>query len=248
MNILIVDDEKNAREVLAELIGLYCEGGFQLEMADGIASALQSIRKKAPDLLLLDIHLKDGSGFELLNKVQHQDIHIIFITAYDEYAIRACKVSAIDYLLKPVDPDELKEAIGKAQRRVEKDKLSDRLDAFIQNMSDEGRQVKKITLKTADTIHILNVSDIVFCKADGNYTTFHLLDRKTIVVSRPIGDYEELIGSRQFMRTHQSYLVNLDHVIRYEKGDGGHVVTVHENNIPVSTRKKEQLMQYLQNM
>lgn len=245
IDILIVDDETKAREVIGEMIRLYCtDSDIALREADGVQSGVAAIQHKTPDLLLLDIRLKDGNGFDLLNRIKHLAIPVIFITAYEEYAIKACKVSALNYLLKPVDPFELKDAIANAGKRIEREKLVERLDTFMQNFSGSERQVKRITLKTAESIYIINTSDIVFCEADGNYTTFYLLDKRRVTVSRPLGDYEEMIGSDRFIRTHQSYLVNMDHIIRYEKGEGT-IITVTEDKVPVSTRKKEQLLQFL---
>jgi two-component system LytT family response regulator len=245
MNVLIVDDEKKAREIIKQLILLEGFQHINIREANGVETALQSINQSPPDLLLLDIQLKDGSGFDLLNKIKDHDFQLIFITAFDEYAIKACKVSALDYLLKPIDPDEFNQAIKKAEKKISREKLADRLDTFLQNMEGNARELKKITLKTVDTIYIVNISDIVFCEGAGNYTTFHLLDQQKIMVSKPIGEYEEMISTQKFIRVHQSFLVNVDHIIRYKKGEGGFIITVLNNSIPVSTRKKEQLMNFL---
>lgn len=245
MNILIVDDETRAREVIADMIRMYCnDSDISLEEADGVQTALAAIQRNAPDLLLLDIRLKDGNGFDLLNRIKHLELPVIFITAYEEYAIKACKVSALNYILKPVDPFELKDAIANAGKKIEREKLVERLDTFMQNYSGNERQVKRITLKTAESIYIVNTSDIIFCEADGNYTTFHLADKRQVTVSRPLGDYEEMIASSRFIRTHQSYLVNVEHITRYERAEGI-IVMVNDNKVPVSTRRKEQLLQFL---
>jgi two-component system LytT family response regulator len=245
MHLLIVDDEKRAREIIKKLIELEGIENMVITEAGSVEKALQCISEYPPDLVLLDIQLKDGTGFDLLNKIKNQHFQIIFITAFDEYAIKACKVSALDYLLKPVDPEEFSLALKKAEKRINREKLADRLDTFLLNMEGETREIKKITLKTSDTIYIVNVSDIVFCEGAGNYTTFHLLDKQKIMVSKPIGEYEEIIATQKFIRIHQSFLVNVDHIIRYKKGEGGFIVTALNNSIPVSTRKKEQLMQFL---
>jgi two-component system LytT family response regulator len=235
-------------------IAYACDGntvgpeGIQINEADGVENAVRSIHQKKPDLLLLDIQLKDGNGFEILQEIKNVDLQVIFITAYQEYAIKACKASALDYILKPVDPDELILAINKAQQKIDKEKIFEKLESFMENISRTDQQLRKITLKTADSIHIVLVDDIVYCEGSGNYTTFHMKDKKNIMVSKPIGEYEDLISNRNFIRTHQSFLVNMDHVLRYEKGDGGFIITKNNDSIPVSTRKKDQLMQYLQNM
>jgi len=247
MNILIVDDEKKARETIVEMVKLYAPAEVNIHEADGVSSAVEQIKKVNPDLLLLDINLKDGMGFDVLTKSENKDINVIFITAYEEYALKACKMSALDYLLKPVDPDELEKALLKAYNKTDKEKIFERVQAFMENMKGE-KQAKKITLKTSDSIYIINVDDIVYCEADGNYTTFKLMDDRRIVVSKPLGDYEDMINRKEFIRTHQSFLVNMNHVIKYEKGDGGVLITANNQQVPVSTRKKEFVMQYFQNM
>lgn len=248
MKILIVDDEKRARETIHEMLRLYTEGYTEIREAEGVETALELIRSYQPDVVLLDIQLKDGNGFDILNKIGDPNFGVIFITAYEEYAIKACRVSALDYLLKPIDPEELQEAMAKARRRLDKEKWTDRLDTFIQNMQGNNRELKKIILKTADSLHVVNIADIVCCEADRNYTTFHLANTQQIVVSKTLGDYEEMIGGGRFIRTHNSFLVNMDHVTRYEKGEGGYIVTNTGKSIPVSVRRKEQVLQYMQNL
>lgn len=245
MDILIVDDEKQARETIAGMVSLYCdEGDITLRQADSIQNAISEITRQTPDLLLLDIQLTDGNGFDLLKKINPENFNIVFITAYQEYAIKACKVSALDYLLKPFDPDELKESIEKARRKINKEKIIERLDALAQNMAETTGAIKKITIKTASSIFIINISDIIYCEADRNYTTFHLKDKRKIIASKPLGDYEEMINSDTFIRPHQSYLINTEFISRYEKGNGGMIITIHEDAIPVSSRKKEQVLQF----
>lgn len=245
MRILIVDDEKKARDTITRMLQLYCPGEGLPEEAAGVTEALQKIQVSPPDLVLLDIHLKDGTGFDLLQKAGAFDFYVIFITAFEEYAIRACKVAALDYLLKPINPDELREAIAKARKRVEKEKMLERLDAFMQNMSGAAPRIHKITLKTAESIHVVSVADIVYCEASGSYTIFHLHDGRKIMVSRALGEYEEMIGSGTFIRVHQSFLVNGDHILRYERGDGGALILTHEQPVPVSSRKKDLVLQFL---
>lgn len=240
MNILVVDDERKTREVIVQMIRNYCQGSFEIEEADSVGTALKTIRRRKPDLLLLDIQLKDGSGFSLLEELGNPELNVVFITAYEEYAIKACRASALDYLLKPVDVDELKDAIRKAQKRVEKDQLG----TIIQNLKNEQKTIRKITLKTADSIYILNTNEIIYCQGSGNYTTFYLVDQRKILVSKPLGEYEELIGGSDFLRVHQSYMVNMNHILRYEKRDGGSIITIHNHSIPVSSRRKEQVMQF----
>ncbi len=246
MNVLIVDDEQKARETIKEVIKLYCPQVTVVNEADGVKSALIHINSQKPDLILLDIRLNDGNGFDIIDQIRSHNIVIIFITAYNEYAIKAFRVAALDYLLKPIDAEEFALSLERAYEKIKASKLSERIDAFLQNM--KTGELKKITLKTNENIHIVNISDIIYCEADKNYTTFYLINTTKILVSRTLGEFEELLSGSGFMRVHQSFLINLSNITSYEKGDGGFVITSGNHKIPVSTRKKEQLMQFLQNL
>lgn len=242
---LIVDDEKRAREAVREVIKLYCPEISSVYEADSVSSAVNQIAELNPDLVFLDVELQDGNGFDVLKAIGDKKINVIFVTGSEEFAIKAFKVSALDYILKPVDPDELSAAVASAREKISAGKLSDRMEVLMKNMENISQGIKKITLKTADSIHVINISDIVYCEADRNYTNFHLLNGKKILVSRSLGEYEEMLPVETFLRVHQSYLVNVDHISRYDRTDGGFLVTVNEKSIPVSTRKKDQLISYL---
>jgi two-component system LytT family response regulator len=242
---LIVDDEKRARETIREVIKLYCPEITSVSEADSVPTAVEAIHAENPDLLFLDIRLNDGSGFDVLKHLKDKKPGVIFITAYEEYAIQAFKVSALDYLLKPIDPDDFSAAVKRALQKINEGKFAERMDVFMKNMENASQGVKKMTLKTADSIHVINIADIVCCEADRNYTEFHLITGEKIVVSRSLGEYEDMLPVESFLRVHQSFLVNVAYIKRYDKTDGGFLITVNEKTIPVSTRKKDQLIQYL---
>jgi two-component system LytT family response regulator len=248
MYALIVDDEKRARDTIAQMIKLYCPEIGTMKEASSVKTALDIIKKEKPDILLLDIRLEDGNGFDILKKINPEDFSIIFITAYDEYAIKAFKVSAIDYLLKPLDPDELIEAIARVHKKISKQLISNRVDLFLNQIELRNSVLKKITLKTAESIYIINIEDIIYCEASKNYTTFVLVNKQKILVSKNLREYEQLLPSHVFLRPHQSYLVNLKHITQYEKGEKNCLVMTDNYAIPVSTRKKEQVMQYFKNI
>ncbi|MCP4438027.1 MAG: response regulator transcription factor [Aureispira sp.] len=248
MHILIVDDEKRARETVHQMLKLYCPEVTQISEADSVKAAVEAIHQQSPSLILLDIRLGDGNGFDVLKRTIGKSLNVIFITAYDEYAIKALKVSAIDYLLKPIDLDEFLEAIQKAKQKITQDLWNERIGLFLQNVETPNTQIKKLTLKTADSIHIINIEDIAYCESDRNYTTFHLIDDRKILVSKSLREYENLLPKKNFMRTHQSYLVNFDHVIRYEKGDKNYLVTNNEKQVPVAIRKKDQVIHFLKDL
>lgn len=245
MRVLIVDDEKKARETIRELIKRYCPEVTDICEADSVHSAVKQISNKDPDLVLLDVDLTSGNGFDVIREVGDKKMNIIFVTGSEEFALKAFKISALDYILKPIDPTELSMAIVSASKKINAGRLSDNIEAFAKNMENISQGLKRMTLKTSDSIHVVNIADIVFCEADRNYTNFNLISGEKIMVSKSLGEYEELLPADSFLRVHQSYLVNIDQIKRYERAGGGFLVTSNEKTIPVSTRKKEQLIQFL---
>jgi two-component system, LytTR family, response regulator len=242
---LLVDDEKKARSTIQNMLQLYCSNVELVGEAATITEAAELIARLKPDLVFLDINLPDGTGFDLLQKFNTIHFKVIFITAYEEYAIKAFKFCALDYIVKPIHPDELIEAVGKAEEVLGKEHVAERLQAFIVNMESSTREVKKIVLKTSDSIHVVNMLDIIRCEADRNYTVFFLNDSKKILVSNTLKEYDELLSSYRFFRTHQSHLVNTHYIERYEKKDGGYLVMKDKSMVPVSVRKKEILLDLL---
>ena len=245
MKILIADDEKNVREALAEMIQLYCSDVTIVASTHNVSTTIESINKHHPDVILLDIDLKDGTGFDVLKQYKTPTFKVVFITAFQQYALEAFRFSAMDYLLKPVDPDLFVQAINKVSETIDKEKLSLKIESFLYNMDAISKGDKKIILKTSDNIHVVNVKDIMYCEADHSYTNFYLADRSRIMVSKTLGEYDELLSAHNFIRIHQSYLLNINYIKRYEKGDGGTIILTDDTPLPVATRKKEQLMQFL---
>jgi len=247
---LVVDDEKRARETICKIIELYTPSITTVMEAATVKDAVLAIRLHKPQLIFLDIRLEDGNGFDVLEQVKNRSLNVIFITAYNEYALKALKISAIDYILKPIDPEEFVEAVRKTMSKIAKNKIEERIDLFLQNMNTKDTEVvlNKITLRTLDNIYIVKIADIIYCQAERNYTTFYLLGGEKIIVSKNLREYEELLPKDGFMRPHQSYLVNLNHIIRYEKGDSHLLICSEGCNIPVSLRKREQVVKALNNI
>lgn len=248
MRALIIDDERKSRETIRSIIELYCTDISIVAEADGISTGIEAIRREKPELVFLDIELKDGSSFDLLKQLPLIDFRIIFITAYENYAVKAFKFSALDYLLKPLNPDELIEAVNKAKNILEKENINTKFQAFVSNMENISREVKKIVLKTSDSIHVVNINEIVRCEADRNYTVFILTDGKKILVSNTLKEYDDLLSPYNFFRAHQSHLVNINHISSYEKKEGGYLVMRDKSVVPVSVRKKEPLLAVLQKL
>ncbi|TVQ89458.1 MAG: DNA-binding response regulator [Bacteroidetes bacterium] len=238
---IIIDDEDHQRLNLEKMVKLYCSDLEIIAMADGIKTGVRAIKKHGPDLVLLDIKLNDGTGFELLEALQPINFKVIFITAFDQYAIRAFRISALDYLLKPVDPDELCQAAKKAGEIIQKD-FNIQLSNFQKFLHPDDKTLTKIIIKTHDNIHLVSVQDILFCESDNNYTRFHLSGHKQIMVSATLKDYEDILAESGFFRIHKSYLVNIKNIRRFERGEGGSVVLEGDLKIPVSSRKRDELL------
>ena len=241
---IIIDDEQSVRKTLEKLLARNCPNVKLVAEADGVNSGIETIRKYHPDLILLDIKMDDGTGFDLLKQLEPVDFKVIFITAYDQYAIKAIKFSALDYLLKPVDPEDLVEAINKAEKLVVNE-LNQQLNTLEENMLTQEKSKKKIILKTFDNIYLVKLIDIVYCESNDNYTNFHLLGDKKILVSNTLKDYDEMLSEYGFFRAHKSYLINLMHIDRFEKAEGGAIVLNNEIKLPVASRKKDQLLEML---
>lgn len=245
MKAILVDDENGSRESLALLLEKYCPQVQVLAKADSMTSALTAIQKYEPELVFLDIEMPNGSGFDLLEKIKDIDFDVVFITAYDHYAIRAIKFSAVDYLLKPVDPEDLKHAVKRVEeKRLSKKSLGDKYKTLLSNVKSETK-LKKVAIPDGDGLVFISLTDIIRCDSDGNYTYFILNNGKKIMSSRTLGEYEEMFEGENFFRVHRSHLVNLDHVKKYIKGEGGYVVLSDNSQVEVSRRKKIEFLEKL---
>ena len=242
---LVIDDEANNREKLHNNIIKYCPDVQVVGEADGVRTGISAIRNFLPELVFLDIRMNDGTGFDLLNRFESIDFKVIFVTAYEEYAVRAFRMSAVDYLLKPIDPEELVEAVKKAREQIRRN-VQSQLDALKNNL--QPGQSKKIVLKEAENIHLVNITDIIHARSDSNYTIFHLPGNKKIMVSKQLKDYDDMLGEFGFFRAHKSHLVNLEQITRFEKADGGYLVMSDESRVPVASRKRERLMELFEKL
>ncbi|HSH51715.1 MAG TPA: LytTR family DNA-binding domain-containing protein [Bacteroidales bacterium] len=239
---VIIDDEPEVREVNQRLLN---DNFTEIEIvgeADSVDSGVQLIQELKPQLVLLDIDIKGGTGFHILQKVKPYNFGVIFITAFNEFAIKAIKFSALDYILKPVNETEFCAAVQSALNSIENKKIKDQVNNFFDHY-ERKTQSKKIVLKTSASIYLIDISDIIYCISDNSYTTFHIKDRKDIVVSKSIKEYEKLLESYNFFRPHQSYLVNLHFINKIDKTDGGSIILNNKKEIPVSYRRKQALLQ-----
>jgi two-component system, LytTR family, response regulator len=243
---IIVDDEPRARETIRNIVQLYAQNVEIVDEAANISAARKAIEKHRPHLVFLDINMPGGDGFELLKVREQFDFKVIFITAFEEYAVKAFRFSALDFIVKPVDPDDLIQAIEKVEKEISKNDLNLRIEALLSNMENIKKEVRKIVLKTSESIHLINVPDIIRLEADGNYTVFYLTGPRRIIVSHTLKDYDELLAPYGFFRPHQSFLINLKCIERFEKKDGGYLVMNDASKVPVSVRKKDTLLSLLE--
>jgi two-component system, LytTR family, response regulator len=242
---LIIDDEPHIRETLQGLLISFCPQVKVIGQAGSVKDGEKEIRQKRPDLVLLDIKMGDGTGFDLLNRFETINFKIIFVTAWEKYAIQAFGFSAIDYLLKPVNPEKLMEAVERAARTIQSN-FNTQLKALRQNMQETGSTAKKIILRTLENIYLLDVHEIIHCYSEGNYTVFETSSGEKIMVSKILKEYDDLLADSGFLRVHRSHLINLKHIRRLSKLEGGAVIMSNGSEVPVSTSGKERLLELIE--
>ncbi len=243
---LIIDDDPGIRDTNKRLLAEYFPDILLVGEADSVESAFALVKKEDPQLLLLDIEINGGTGFQLLQKLKPYAFKVVFITGYDEYAIKAIKCHAIDYILKPVNSVEFQQAIQSALELLDKDmQTSEQSEIFLQSYQQKNNS-SKIILRTSNALHLLNTTDILYAKNDNSYTTFYLQNGENIMVSKGLVFFEEILAESGFFRPHQSFLVNLNHVKMFDKTDGGFVILNSGMEIPVSSRRKKGLIDFLE--
>lgn len=246
MKLAVIDNENEVRNGIILMLRHNFPEAEILE-ADGVATGLQLIANEHPDLVFLDVEMNDGTGMDLLRKVEHRSFEVIFVTAFAKYAIEALRLSAIDYLMKPIDPIELTEAVHRAIEKMDKENLGAKLELLEQNLKQLTGGNRKILLKDMESIHLIRIDDIMRCEADANYTHFYISGRSPILVSRNLKEYEDLLGNH-FLRVHNSHLVNINFIARIDKTEGGSIRMADGANIPVSVRKREKLVEFLKTL
>lgn len=244
---IIVDDEKGGREHLATILKEF----FDIEIkahASNAKEAITAIEEHQPDLLFLDIEMPGENGFDLLEKLENINFDVIFTTAYDHYAIKAIKYSALDYLLKPIDANELEAAINRFKSKIRNQELTNnKLKTLLNNLSSgDSGQEQKIVIHDGEGLNFIKIKDIIRFHSEGSYTDVHVVGQdKHFVTSKQIGEYEEMLLNEQFYRIHRSYYINLLHVKKYVRGDGGYVIMSDGSKLEVSRRKKAEFIQLL---
>lgn len=249
---ILIDDDKNLREGMKKLLDLFAPTIKIIGEADSVASGIAAMDTLRPQVVFLDIQLNDGTGFDILEKATEINnaitSHIVFITAHEQYAIKAFRFSALDFLLKPVDPEELQKVIQKIEKVVERKNDFSHIDLLLENIRKNVDNFKRIALSTSDGIHLFDISDIILCESEDNYTKFYIKNHKPILISKTLKEYEELLAEHNFERIHQSHLINLKYLKSYIKSDGGYVVMADGSRLSISQRKRERLQNILKTM
>jgi two-component system LytT family response regulator len=240
---IIVDDEPAAINNLKWELANFCEGIEVVETFTSPKEAISGINYLKPDCVFLDIEMPEKDGFTLLSELMYKEFQLIITTAYENYALKAFKENAIDYLLKPIDSDELQDAVEKVRSMVGTVDLSDKIKSVLETATSQQNQTARIPLAADGKILFVKPEDILFCKSDGNYTEVHKRDGKMIVLSKNLKEVERRINHPGFIRIHNSYFVNTSHIIEYIRGDGGYVVMEDQTQIAVSRSRKQDLLQ-----
>lgn len=242
---IIIDDIEHARNTLKKDLATYAPDIEIIGEAGGVVDGARLLKKQKPDILFLDIQMQDGSGFDLLDILPEINFNIIFITASDAHAIKAFRYSAIDYLLKPVDPDELKTAIEKFKASSKNE--NEKYQLLKESLQNQHKPHTRLALNTQEKIHVVNIADIIRCESSGNYTEFFLKENKKLLVTRTLKDYEDLLTPQGFYRVHQSYLINTSFIKEFNKNED-ELIMNDGSRIPVSTRRRTDVIKMLEDL
>lgn len=246
---VIIDDEENARYTLTNYLTTYCPEITIVGEGDSVESGFVAINQHQPDVVFLDIMLSDGSGFNLLNRFEQINFKIVFVTSYSQYAIKAFKYSAFDYILKPIDIDELINVTNRLKSMTAPTAdTSAKLDFLENSINKEDNTFTKIVLATNNSLYVVEIADIIHCEAQENYTMFYLTNDARLMVSRTLKEFEELLQEHLFVRVHKTHLVNFNFIARFLNQDGGSVVLKNGTIIPVSVRKKDVVLKLITDM
>jgi two-component system, LytTR family, response regulator len=242
---ILIDDELSCTETLEIELEMYCPQVEILTTCNSAADGLSKIVALRPDLVFLDIEMPWMNGFELLQQLNQINFEVIFVTAYDQFALKAFKFSAVDYLLKPIKKEDLIAAIGKVEQRIAKNLSTEHIEAMLSNIQFLQNEFQSIAIPTADGIEFIPVENIIYCASDNNYTYIHKMEGTPLLLSKTLKEVESMFDAHSFLRIHQSYLINLKHLRKYVRGAGGYVIMSDGKDLPVSRSKKEELLHKL---
>jgi two-component system LytT family response regulator len=242
---VLIDDETDSIKILQKLLGSYCPQVEVVGTAEGVETATMLIHATRPDLVFLDIEMMQGNAFDLLNRLQPINFQVIFVTAFDNYAVRAFRYSAVDYLLKPLDINRLVAAVEKVSGKFEKENVLAQMKMLLENLGSISVSDQKIAIPTLTGLSFVALGDIIRLEAKGGYTTICMVDKQHILATRTIKDYEDILPPNIFYRIHNSHIINLQKIKKYQKGRGGSVVMEDNSNIEVAIRRRDEFISRL---
>lgn len=243
MRAAIIEDNPSVKRTLIQLIKDYCPEVSIVGEAENVKEGIQLLENLKTDIVFLDVEMPDGTGFDILKNIENIDFQVIFTTSHEKYAIKAIKYSAIDFLLKPVDPEELVEAIDKAKQNTDQNYSTEKIANLLKTLESKSEEPKSIILRDKYGIQSVDLDEITHLESHGSYTKFYLTSGETLMISKGLKEYESLLPNEQFFRCHQSYLINMNYLKRYDKRDGDYLILKDGSKVPLASRKKEVLLQ-----
>ena len=242
---IIIDDETSSRNSLKQKLTHHCPEIEIIGECENAESGIKMLTNKKPDMVFLDVEMPRMNGFTMLQQLPHKNFEVIFITAYDHYAIKAIKFSALDYLVKPIAIEDLKAAIEKAAQKRKQSQRNERLELLLENLITDKKELQRIAIPSMEGLQFVETGHIIYLEANSNYTCFHLTNGNKVTVAKTLKDFEELLPATIFMRIHHSYIINKNLVKKYIKGEGGQVVMSNDTLLDVARRKKEEFMRVM---
>ncbi len=244
---VVIDDEVRSRQSLIQKIVSNCEEVEIIAECESAEQGIKSIEEKQPDIVFLDVEMPRMNGFTMLQRLSNRNFELIFTTAYDHYAIRAIKFSALDYLVKPVEVEELKQAIEMVKQKRKLDAGNERLETLLHNLLLEKNQSNRIAIPSLEGLQFVEINDIIYLEAESNYSIIYIKPLQKITVSKTLKDFEELLPHSTFIRIHHSWIINKNHVQKYLKGEGGRVIMINGKTLDVARRKRDEFIKAMGN-
>ncbi|HEV8285669.1 MAG TPA: response regulator [Chitinophagaceae bacterium] len=243
MKVIIVDDEPDGISTLKKMLAINCKQVEVIATCVDADEGIEKVKELNPDLIFLDIQMPGKNGMEMLAELSNRNFEVIFVTAHNEYMLQALQLSASDYLLKPVHENQLTEAIHRVEKKIQQKWNKQNIEALLYNLQKSGAPNEmKLCIPTTKGFMVLKLEDIILCEAEKNYTIIYLRDKKPVIVSRPLLEYEKILENTNFFRVHRTFLINLQHVTEYHKGEGGVAIMSNGSEVEISRRRKEQFL------
>ena len=239
---IIIDDEQESRNTVLNILVKYCPDVVVVAQGEDVRSGMRVILEYQPDLVFLDVQMPDGTGFDLLERLPEITFRVVFVTAYDQFALKAIKFSALDYILKPIDPQQLIEAVNKFEPPSKLKQFTDQISTLLRNKN----HLERIALPTLEGYRFINVRDIIRCQSDSNYTRFFLNNGHQVLVTRTLKESDEALSDMEFVLIHQSHPINIRYIDRYLKGDGGTIIMTDGSALELARRRKEEFLARMQ--